>query len=405
MSTLSERLQLLGIQIGAKNFPRPQTAKTTYPLSAVLNVSTHTTIFGEAQYIHKTYAANYQHGIVNLSAPIFGQMLASWGQAVSSNLSRQKILFLDTETSGLSGGSGTFAFLIGLGYWNDVEFELTQFFLPHPESENSFLTAFDEFVSNFNCLVTFNGKSFDVPLINSRHTLNRLQPPFPKAEHLDLLHLARRLWRYRLTDRSLTSLEENILHLSRTQEDIPGWMIPQLYLDYLQTQDARPLVNIFYHNEMDILSLAALFLYLGDLLEHPLQQPIQPHGLDWMAIARLYEDTDHLEQAMTLYRASLNAGLPMSFYLDTCRRFAKIYRQQRDWPNAIALWQTAAENGDPLSCIELAKYYEHQVGDLDQALSWTNQAIQQTKFSDPELTKRLNRLKQKISGKTTVFKE
>jgi uncharacterized protein YprB with RNaseH-like and TPR domain len=401
MSTLSERLQALGVQIGAKNLQRSQTTKTFYPLNAVLNVSTHTTIFGQAQYIHKTYPADYQHGTVNFSIPLFWQILASWGQITHPNtISRQSILFLDTETTGLSGGSGTLTFLIGLGYWKDTEFELIQYFLPSPEAELSFLTAFDEFVSNFNCLVTFNGKSFDIPLINARHTLNRLQSPFNETDHLDLLHLSRRIWRYRLTDRSLTSLEENILRLSRTQQDIPGWMIPQMYLDYLHTLDARPLASIFYHNEMDILSLAALFLYLGDLLEHPLQQNQPPPGLDWMAIAHLYEDIGHLGKAIELYRATLKAELPPSFYIDTCRRFARIYRQQQDWPNAIALWQTAAETGDALSCIELAKYYEHQMRDYNQAIAWTNQAIQQTKCPNPEHIQRLHRLEKKVSRQT-----
>lgn len=393
MSTLSERLRALGVQLGAAELPVPKPLEKTYPLHTIFDVSVHSTIYGEAQYIQNDYLPNYQHGIVPFSMPAHYQIIYAWG-GISRPTPKQNLLFLDTETTGLAGGTGTFAFLIGIGYWTEAGFRIIQFFLPEPQAELSFLVAFNEWVSGFDCLVTFNGKSFDLPLLNTRHVLNRLQIPFPQTAHLDLLHLARRLWRYRLNDRSLGSLEEEILRLPRGVQEIPGWMIPSLYLEYLQTHDARPLSGIFYHNQMDILSLAALFLYMGRLLDYPMHQEFSPPGLDWMAIARLYEDLKRPEMAINLYRASLDVGLPLPFYLDTCKRFASIYRRRQEWQKAIELWQSAAELGDVSSCIELSKYYEHQVQDSNEAFAWAQRAAQYQ--TSPEIEYRIRRIEKKL---------
>ena len=151
-------------------------------------------------------------------------------------------------------------------------------------------------------------------------------------------------------------------------------MIPQYYFDYLKSGDARPLQGVFYHNAMDILSLAALLNHTSNLLSDPLAVSDVP-GLDLVAMGKLYEDLGYLENAITLYEQGLNQGLPEEFYWKTIERFAALYKRSRAWESAIVLWQKAADHGDLYACIELAKYYEHITRDLQTALNWTDKAI------------------------------
>ena len=138
-----------------------------------------------------------------------------------------------------------------------------------PGQEAALLAALDQWLAEFDVIVTFNGKSFDVPLLNSRFLMNGITTPFERYEHVDVLQIARKLWRDRLPSRALGELEKEIIHFYRTGDDIPGWMIPQVYFDYLRSGDARPLAGVFYHNVIDILTLAALFGHIGAMLNDP----------------------------------------------------------------------------------------------------------------------------------------
>ncbi len=125
---------------------------------------------------------------------------------------------------------------------------------------------------------------------------------------------------------------------------------------------------------MDILSLAALFNYMASMLENPLENPVLP-GLDLIALARLYEDLQDLETAILLYERGIDQGLPKEFFIQTLERFAQLYRRQENWENAVNLWKRAATHKHLAAHIELAKYYEHQQRDYDQAILWTGYAI------------------------------
>src|SRR4030067_1036414 len=138
-----------------------------------------------------------------------------------------------------------------------------------PFEEPAMLLALEEFLAPCKTLVTFNGKSFDAPLLTTRYTLQGWPSPMGRMAHIDLLHLARRLWRDRLPSRTLSNLEVQILGAQRSEEEIPGWMIPQMYFDFLRDGDARPMKRVFYHNEMDVLSMAALLNLVVNLLENP----------------------------------------------------------------------------------------------------------------------------------------
>ena len=178
-----------------------------------------------------------------------------------------RLVYLDTETTGLAGGTGTCAFLIGVGIIEDRQFTVRQFFLRDYPEEKAALAALEEMLGECEGVVTFNGKAFDVPLLETRYALARMKSPFGKLVHLDLLHPARQLWKMRLESCKLTHLEEEILGIHR-EGDVDGSEIPGIYFDYLRTGDARGLQPVFYHNALDIVTLAAFHpeLYKSSLL-------------------------------------------------------------------------------------------------------------------------------------------
>ncbi len=235
-----------------------------------------------------------------------------------------------------------------------------------PLEESAQLAALMGYLGEQDGLVTFNGKSFDVPLLNSRFTFNGEPTPLKSSAHLDLLPLARRLWRDRLPSRTLGYLEEHILEVKRTGEDVPGWLVPQLYFDYLRSGDARPLKSVFYHNAMDILSLAALLNHMAAILEEPVIRE-ELHGIDLIATGKLYEDLGELDQAERSYAAGLAHDLPDDIRSQGMYRWSIMEKRRENYTRACELWIMAAEEEDIFAFEELAKYYEHREKDYTEA--------------------------------------
>ncbi len=411
MESLSDKLKALGVRQGAGNPARrpvpdrEQASGAQFPIQTVVQGIDLNTAFGTAFIAEQIFPEEHQQGTVPLNAAVSSTILAQWAKIPNVLTGRlANVAFLDTETSGLAGGTGTYAFLVGIGFRIESGFKLLQIFMRDPDQEPALLAAITQILDPFDTIVTFNGKTFDVPLLNTRHVLNGFTSPFPSLYHVDLLPLARRLWRNRLASRALSSLETEILGLQRTREEVPGWMIPGIYFDYLRTGDARPLEGVFYHNAMDIVSLAALFNYMAGMLEGPLENPLLP-GLDLVALARLYEEMQDIETAVRLYERGLDQGLPKEFFIQTLERFAQLYRRQEKWENAVNLWKRAAGYRYLEAHIELAKYYEHQQRDYDQAIQWTQVALElvlETEFNPfvrktltTDLQKRMDRLMKK----------
>jgi len=173
---------------------------------------------------------------------------------------------------------------------------------------------------------------------------------------------------------NLSIIENQVLGVMREEEEVPGYAIPELYLDYLRTGDARPMRGIFYHNSVDILSLAALFAHTAQMLEMPLMQ--QPEdAVDLASIARLFQFLGDADTAMTLFEQSLGAHLPADVYWKTLERAASLLKRQGNYKGAVMLWEKAAEQGQLYACEELAKYYEHRACDINQALHWAERAL------------------------------
>ncbi len=405
MSSIQDRLKALGIATDQKP-PQVEAParKIGFPIENVVPGKEVQTVFGNTYAISKDFDPSYQHGWMALREMPTLNLIAEWSKVpLLIESTPGDIIFLDTETTGLSGGTGTYAFLIGLGYHTAEGFRVDQLFMRDPSEEAALLAALDRWLTPFKTIVTFNGKSFDLPLLNTRYTLNGITSPISTKGHVDLLHLARRLWRDRLPSRALGDLEKEIIGFYRQSDEVPGYLIPQYYFDYLRTSDSRPLSGVFYHNMIDIVTLAALFNFTANLLAQPEAADIP--SLDLAAIARLYEELGHLEQAADLYEKCIVQGLPEEQFFRTIERFAGMRRKQNRPDLAAALWQHAAERDFIPAYVELSKYHEHVLVNIAEAIRWADRAGElartrsmpgyQRKMILDELAHRLLRLEKK----------
>jgi len=263
----------------------------------------------------------------------------------------------------------------------DHKFVLKQFFLRDPSEEPAMLEALIHFLAPCEGLVTFNGKSFDAPLLVTRYKMHRIPLPFKDYAHIDLLPLARRLWRDRLPSRALKYLEEHVLGFTRSSEEVPGYEVPWLYFDYLRTGDARPLGGVFYHNAMDVVAMAALLGHVSELLADPYSGRVE-HGLDFIALGKLYEDLGHWDEAARLFERGLEIGLEESDFGVAVKRISALQKKRGDLNQAVKLWEEAAAKGHIYAHIELAKYYEHKLRDAATSLQWTNAARKEVEQTD-----------------------
>jgi uncharacterized protein YprB with RNaseH-like and TPR domain len=372
--SLSEKLKSLGVKIGARDLPPPR-PRDPYPIERVVPGRFQETPRGEVFLVEKRYPLEHRHGCATLlvTAPL--RVIAEWAREPRlANAELDSFAFLDTETTGLAGGTGTYAFLVGVGRYDGEEFHLAQFFMRDPIEEPALLTALAEFLQPCQALVTFNGKGFDVPLLNARYIANGERPHLASIAHLDLLPLARRLWRSRLPSRALGYLEEHILGLTRTQEDVPSWVIPSLYFGYLRSGDARAMRGVFYHNAVDVLSLAALLSHVTEMFHDPLSRDVI-HGLDLVAMGKMFEDLGYIEKATQLYERGLAHDLPEDTYWETVRRLSLAQKRCDNLSAAVVLWREAARSGQIYAYVELAKFYEHQQCDYNEAAQWTEAAL------------------------------
>jgi uncharacterized protein YprB with RNaseH-like and TPR domain len=352
-----------------------------YPLEQVVSGCFQPTPYGRVFVSEHSYAPAYRHGRVGLRVETSLQTIAAWAQEARLAESRlDQFAFLDTETSGLAGGTGTYPFLIGVGRFEAENFRLVQFFMRDPGEEQAQLAALSDFLGPCRALVTFNGKAFDGPLLNARYTVNGWESPLPELAHLDLLPLARRLWRDRLPSRRLGELEIHILGAERTEEEVPGWLVPATYFDYLRSGDARPLKGVFYHNAMDILAMAALLNHMAQMLAEPLGAaplgPVVEHALDLVAIGKLHETLGQLETAVQLFEVGMARNdLPEEHYWTTQRRLSFLHKRHKNFAAAVEVWQLAAEGRQIYAHVELAKFYEHKQRDYHEAARWTQAAL------------------------------
>lgn len=375
-SDLSEQLKKLGVQFG-KDKPIPAPVKKKIPIESLVTGHEFDTIFGKIFSSNHQYSDQHQHGAVPLKPFTKYEVLCEWAQAAhlaANDIS--EFIFLDTETTGLSGGTGTIPFMIGAARFNGDQFVLEQFFLRNPAEEKAQLAALTEFVDGAKAVVSYNGKSFDIPIINTRYILNRLSNPFDEMGHIDLLHITRRVWKRRLKQCNLGNIEKEILEFYRTDEDIPGYLVPEFYRNYVADGDASQIAGIFYHNEIDVVSLSALFTTLAAILEDPTSDKLS-HAEDIYSIGRLMESLDREVLAEQLYASEHFIKSNREELILSLISRARICKKNKNYSDALPLWIQANNLGSIDAALELAKYYEHIARDYSNALAITDQLLQQ----------------------------
>ena len=386
MPSLSDKLKSLGVKTGSSlstNGTPPTPPKPdAHTIESVVAGTFVSTPRGDAFITEQVFEEDYQHGDISPYSNFPLSFISQWANDPRiAELPIHKFAFLDTETSGLSGGTGTYAFLVGAARFVDGKFVLRQFFLRDPSEEPAMLEALINFLAPCEGLVTFNGKSFDAPLLVTRYSLHRIPVPFKGYAHLDLLPLARRLWRDRLPSRALKYLEEHVLGFTRASDEVPGYEIPWLYFDYLRTGDARPLGGVFYHNAMDVVAMAALLGHVSELLADPYNGTVE-HGLDFIALGKLFEDLGHWDDAARLFERGLELGLEESDFGVAVKRLSILQKKRGDMDQALRLWEEAAGRGHIYAHIELAKHYEHKMRDAKTSIKWAKSARVEVEKAD-----------------------
>jgi hypothetical protein len=282
---------------------------------------------------------------------------------------------LDIETTGLERGAGTWAFLVGIGLPQDAGLRVLQYFMPAYGDEEAQLSLLAAALEASEGLVTFNGRTFDWPILRNRYIMaRRPAPAVGNGPHLDLLPLSRRLWRRRLESCALSSLERSVLGMQRTDEDVPGYLIPQLYQDYVELGRRRPMVGVFYHNAMDIVAMAALAGRIGRLLTDPSHVEASTY-CDYLSLGRLYERTDRQAEALDAYAAAEGAVADAGEALLVCDSRARLLRRMGRYDEAGRVWQTQLGGDSVQPYIELAKLHEHRYTDYASAQRLVTEAL------------------------------
>ena len=439
---LGKRLRQLGVVKGPKNLKpagtKPgrspgdryravsrddqTTGRNTEQLSALLPGSyIAENELGACLVLDHIYPAAYEHGRLKL-----GELLDISTNAIAvfigdrrlGKMSLDEFVFLDTETTGLMG-AGTFAFMVGVAF---VEYEaeqavfiVRQYFLRDQADEPAMLLFLADLLLERPGLITFNGRSFDLPLLDNRYVINRLDDrtgDLVSRPHIDLLHPARRLWRRRIGSCSLSSLEKRILGLTRSQEDVPGWLIPGLYMDYLRSGDAVELLRVFYHNQIDMLSMVTLTTQLSRQIVQP--QAIE-EPLDLLSLARWQNALGMSGEAESTLLLAAKQDMPLEHFHLALHELGMLLKRSDRRREAALQWQqiavtyVAGMTSGMVALeahIELAKHFEWQQRDLNEAHRWTQQAISLVNEWDSnrsqlviaDLQYRLTRLERKLGA-------
>ncbi len=310
----------------------------------------------------------------------------------------RRVVFFDSETTGLAGGTGTIPFMLGFGWFAGEAFAARIFVLLNLDREAEFLEAVGRFLEeqDFAAVVTYNGKAFDMPLLETRCILQRRRPPFQDLPHLDFLFPARTIWRNTFDSRKLGYLGEMLLGLSR-EDDVDGADIPALYFSFLRSRAFSLLEPVVEHNAMDLVGLAAVVLlgalYLDD-------HSLTGDGGEIFGLGRLCERAGLLERAEELYKAARESSSRDDVSALAARRLSVLLKKKRLYDEALELWQQLAAGHDARAQRELSVHFEHRERDFVTALRYVEQAIDEgglTPARQREMEKRLQRLRKKIA--------
>lgn len=362
---------------------------------------------GQTCFIREViYPLNFKHGHYQLGD--FHEIVGLWNKSDSVHPLSSKghksseLFFFDTETTGLGGGVGNTIFLLGQAQVFHDRVVIRQYLLPQPGNEIALYNCFLKDI-NSKTLVTYNGKAFDWPQVKTRHTLIRNSvPSLPAFGHFDLFHAARRLWKNELESVRLSKVETDILGIKR-ENDVPGYLAPMIYFQFIKQQQPEIILGVLKHNEIDVLSLITLYIHLSFII---LETDQKASDEEHYEIARWLDYVGDSKSAIFAYESLLNkksnkedqALLAISMH----------YKRQQNWNVAVKVWEEIIHMNrsgtQEKAAIELAKYYEHKVKNYKKAILYSemvykliNECGDSKKTNDTEISKRLNRLKIKYA--------
>jgi uncharacterized protein len=381
----------------------PQPRSPSVPLERVVEGEEIETEHGRFFCSRSTLAGPDFHGhsrISDLASMSMDTAAFLAGSQALRGFSPEDGLFLDTETTGLAGGTGTFPFLIGLGWFEKGSFITSQLFARDFSEERAMLAFLSELASAKRFLVTFNGRAYDLNLLSSRYILNRSKDVLFGMPHIDLLHPSRRMLAHRLENARLVTIEAHVLGVRR-EDDVPGYEIPQRYFDWLRKRDGRLMEDVFRHNRLDIVSMASLLKHLAGLVEGGHEMP-DAHPGDLLCAARLHHDRGDLESAMRMLEPLMECTQP-EVALNARKTLSLIHKRSLQWQDAVTLWKDiiAMNPHDVFAVEELAKWYEHHARELGSAMELVKKVLDEARhLAETErqsLEHRMKRLLHKMS--------
>jgi uncharacterized protein YprB with RNaseH-like and TPR domain len=327
--------------------------------------------------VERSYAPGHRHGSISVADSLPPDEGWSRLDLLAGTPCGGHLLFIDLETTGLAGGAGSYAFLVGCGWFSSGRFYIRQFLLSNFGSERALLEAVREVAGTLDAVVTYNGKSFDLPLIETRYALNRLTTPFAAMPHVDMLHHARRLWHGHEEGHRLSSLESSMLGHDR-EGDVPGFEIPSRYFHYVRTGDAHPLGAVLEHNRRDLLSLALLTARAAHLLDAGVTAATTAR--EALGMGRLYERSGMTSDALACYARASDIGPGVC--AEALHAHAVLLRRTRRYAAAADVWQRLLDLGDCSLRLKreaaeaLAVHHEHRLRSLLSARSLAMRSLQ-----------------------------
>ena len=381
----------------------PKVRRNAIPLEHAVSGEETRTPDGTFFVSRSTFNADDVHGhcrICDFTCPSMEATAFLAGPRMSNDMSIEDGLFLDTETTGLAGGTGTFPFLIGLGWVEGDSFTTCQLLARDFSEEKAMLRYLGELATGKQFLVTYNGRAYDLNLLAARFILNRSHDTLTTMPHVDLLHPSRRMFAHRLENARLSTIETHVLGVRR-EGDVPGFEIPQRYFDWLQQRNGRLLEDVFRHNRLDIVSMASLLKHLADLVEDS-QEMEHGHPGDFLKLAGLIYERGDLERAGRMLESLVMSHHP-DVVMSARRSLSLIYKKTYRWEDAANLWQDiiAAHPHDVFAVEELAKFYEHRAREFGKALEIVRKllddAVDLASTERIALEHRLHRLLQRTS--------
>ncbi len=312
-------------------------------------------------------------------------------------------VFLDLETTGLAGGTGTVPFLVGLGYFRDDRFKVTQFFLNELAEEGLLVEQVSRFVRDmgFKSVITYNGKAFDVPLLETRFALHRTPFAVRDLPHLDFLFSARQLWKHKYDSCRLSNLAYQIAQAERS-DDIPGEEIPTRYFQYIRSGDFSLVEPIITHNQEDILALLSVVVAGAVLVDRNREtaERGEADAMDLFGVAKLFESAGDTARSAALLEKALEGRLTAEVSHTARKKLSHHFKKNQDWDKAVSLWQQMGCGDQADSFRELAMYFEHKVKNYEEAIRAAEEGLAVSmgrSLSDQrDFEKRLERLRGKV---------